>query len=450
MPIVDTEFIFKHHPELNRNVVAEAFDLCKDKDRAVFMADLIIKTHLGAKLVLAAILMDVSANKIKIHFGSEIAELVVLAKKSTQVNIPVFLKKEYDEDVATMLVALVEDLRVLFLFLVYTIYLLEFRDNFDRIEIKRILRFAVPLAYRLNVWHIKTRLEDLCLQRLSPEKYIWIERKLNRAKNQREAYMNVCLETLKELFEKNDLKIQISGRVKNIYSIYKKIELRNVDFEEIYDLIAFRIVVSSVDECYKALGIVHNQWLPHVERIKDYIAIPKPNNYRALHTTVMGPENQYIEIQIRTNEMDREANFGIAAHWTYAKNKRSTIEKTKQSRWIKSLLNLQTEKSTLELDNMRIPFYQNNVFVFTGKGRLFRLPKNATPIDLAFLKSTYTGYHLKAVRINNKAASLTQPLQNTDLVELILDKKPQPAQKEWLKSVKTEKALLKITAVLDN
>lgn len=442
---IDTAFIFKYRPDFDKNLIAEAFDLCKDKDRAVFMVDLIIKAHLGSKLILAAILIDVSEAKIRQNFGNEIANLVFLGKKLTAINLPANIKKEYDEEVTTMLVALAEDVRVLFLFLVYTVYLLEYKDNFSQAQIKHILRFGVPIAYRLNNWKLKTHLEDLCLQRLFPEKYIWLERQLKREKEQRENYMNYCLDLLQKAFDQHHLKISANGRVKNIYSIYKKIEFKKIEFNEIYDLIALRVVVNSVEECYQALGIVHSLWMPLVERIKDYIAVPKNNNYRAIHTTVTGPDGQYIEVQIRTQEMDREANFGIAAHWTYAQNKRSTIDKKEQSRWIKSLLNLQSENSQLELENMSIPFYRNNIFVFTQEGCLFRLPKGSTPLDLAYQKSTYTGNHLYQVEINGKKTSINIKLQNTDCVNLILSDKPTNFTKKDLLNLQTEKAHQKIS-----
>ena len=442
--IIDTNFIFKHYPQLDKNKIAKAFDLCKNKERAIFMTDLIIKSHLGANTVLAAILIDVSKTKIKKDFGTEVLNLVNLTYKIIDLPIPRNLKKEYENELITMIVAYVEDLRALFLSLVYTLYLLEFDNFFSKTAVYNILNFAPPLAYRLNAWQLKVRLEDLCLQRLFPEKFIWIEKRLNRAKTQRENYINNCLNILKKEFQTLKIDVSLSGRAKHIYSIHEKLELKHLNFDEIYDIIAIRIVVNSIDECYQALGIVHALWLPKVERIKDYIAVPKPNNYQSIHTTVLTPENQYIEVQIRTKEMDREARFGIAAHWVYSKNKRSTIIKTEQSRWIKSLLNLQAENQNLELENMRITYYKNLIFIFTKKGELIRLPKKATPIDLAYAKSTIAGNHLSKVEINDKPADITTQLKSADVVKLILNKKKKCVEKKWLKFVVTEKAKNKI------
>lgn len=448
---VDTEFIFKHHPELSRNLIADAFDLCKNKERAIYMSDLIIKSRLGARSILAAILIDANEAKVKQFFGNEIYELVVQSKKLINIKIPHNIKKEYDDEVATMLVAFAKDLRVLFLAIIYTVYLLEFTETFSRLEIKNILRFIGVISSRLNIWKLKMKLEDLCLQRLAPEKYVEIERKINRLKYQRSFYINLCLDLLREEFKKHQLEIITSGRIKHIYSIYKKIELKKVPFEEIYDLIALRIVVNAKEDCYKALGIVHNLWMPQVERIKDYIAVPKPNNYQSLHTTVIGPENQYIEIQIRTKEMEKEANFGIAAHWVYSQNKRSFITEETQSRWVKSLLNLQNSSVdfTKKIQDLRIDYYDDLIFVFTGNGQVFRLPKTATAIDLAYSLSTHSGNYLKTAEVNGQIFPPEIELKNADLVTLILEKKQKNVQAEWLKIVKTDLAKSKIKEALE-
>ena len=352
--------------------------------------------------------------------------------------------QDSEEDVVTMLIAYAEDVRVLFLTTIYVIYLLRFEKNyFPKRKIKNILRFMSPLCSRLNLWKLKVETENLCLQHLAPSKYISIEKKLETLKKERKVYMDYCLEVLKNEFEKTNIDIEVSGRIKHIYSIYKKTELKKLKFEEIYDLIALRIIVDNTDNCYKALGIVHNLWQPHFERIKDYIAIPKPNNYQSLHTTVIGPENHYIEIQIRTKKMDYEANYGIAAHWNYSKDKRSAIQKEKQPYWIKSLLHLQQGGNEAKLKDLRITFYQKKVFVFTDKGDVVRLPKEATVIDLAFKLNEKNALNLKNCEINHILKPINTILENGNLVKITRAKKV-TVQKNWLKSIKTSRAKIEI------
>lgn len=416
---IDINFLFKNNPEIDYNLIAEAFDLCKNKERALLMVKLLLTLRLSSKSILAAILLDVNSSIVKQRFGEEILELITQAKKFTNLYIPANIKKNLEESVVTMLIAYAGDVRVMFLAIAYVIYLLQFeKEYFSKKEIKNILRFMPPLCLRLNLWRLKMEIENLCLQNLAPSKYFSIEKKLEKLKQERNVYMNYCLEILQNEFKKNAIPIKITGRIKHIYSIYKKIELKKLTFEEIYDLIALRIIVNNKEDCYKTLGIIHNLWNPHFERIKDYIAVPKPNNYQSLHTTVRGPENHYIEIQIRTEKMDYEASYGIAAHWTYSKNKRSEIQKNKQPYWIKSLLNLQQNQGGAKLQDLRITFYKENVSVFTEDGDVISLSKGSNVIDLAFSINEKSEFKINKCKINFKEKVLNTVLKNGDLVEI--------------------------------
>lgn len=415
--LLDVENLLINRPEVDKKNINEALLLCENKEKALFIASQIIDSGLEEKTIVASILLDVDTAKVDSFFGAEISQLVTRTKQLEKIYIPEHIKKDYEKEVVTMLVAFAEDVRVLFLTIAYTLYLLKFQKSyFSQKEVKNILRFMPYLASRLNLWKFKMQIEDTCFKILEPDAYFSIEKKLAKINGQRNDYMQNCLKILKNEFQKHKLKIETSGRIKHSYSIYKKIKLKKLKFEEIYDLIAIRVVVESVDECYQGLGIVHHLWQPEIEKIKDYIAVPKPNNYKSLHTTVTGPKGQLIEVQIRTKQMDHEANFGIAAHWAYSQKKRSIVTEEEQSRWITSLLNLHQSPQNAKLDDMKIDFYKNNIFVFTEEGEVVRLEKGATVQDLAFAINKNNANCLQMCEINNVASRFSAELNNCDLV----------------------------------
>ncbi len=441
----DLDVLFKKYPQIDRNLLSEAFDLCKNKERALFMLRRIVNFRLSTKSILAAILFDVNPVKIRQIFGVEVLDLVTRNKAFINFYIPGNVKNDLEAKVVKMLIIYAKDLRVIFLAIISFIYLLRFEKNyFSKKEVANILRFIPLLCSRLNLWELKIEIEDLCLAILFPDQYQKIQIKLEKLKKERKVYMNYCIEILKNEFEKLGIKIKVSGRIKHIYSIYKKIEIKRIKFEKIYDLIALRIIVNDITECYLALSVVHSLWKPHFEKIKDYIAVPKPNNYQSLHTTVRGPENHYVEIQIRTQKMDYEATYGIAAHWDYAQNKRSKIKAEKEALWSKIFLDRQRKKGKIKFEDLQLIFDQKNLFVFTQKGDVVCLPKNASIIDLAFALNQKSAFNLKTCEINNHSKSLLSKLSNGDFVNLHYAKK-HTIKKTWLNCVVTNKAKRKIS-----
>lgn len=238
----------------------------------------------------------------------------------------------------------------------------------------------------------------------------------------------------------------IEARFKHLYSIYKKMQKKDRKFDEIYDVFAMRIVVNSIQDCYKTLGVIHTLWKPKSGRIKDYIAVPKPNGYRSLHTTVFGPDNKATEFQIRTQKMHEESLYGIAAHWHY-KQLAHDDAKASQPRWVKDILNILRQAGDTNndfLNKIKVDVFQDRIFVFSPKGDVFDLPDSSTPIDFAYLIHTEIGNKTIAALVNNKMATLDQPLKNGDLVEIIIDKNRKGPNRDWLKFVKTHRAKEKI------
>ncbi len=436
--LIQAELLLKGHESVDQKLVNKALLLCKNQKRALFMMELILDARLSTQSVLATILLDVDYKTIKQEFGTDVLNLTKRTEKCLELFLSAKIKKELDEEFVTMIVSYAEDVRVMFLIISYTLFLLKkSKRRLVKNEIKNILRFISPLCYRLNLWKLKIEIEALCLKKLSSNEFVLIENKLEKLRHERKAYMQYCLDILKTELELHNIAIKANGRVKDIYSIYQKIKVKKVKFENIYDLIAMRIIVEEVDDCYKTLGIVHSLWLPHFEKIKDYIAIPKPNGYQSLHTTVLGPNDHYIEIQIRTKQMDYEAKYGIAAHWSYSKKKRSKIQKEKQPFWLKSLLH--TQNTDVHLQDLRINLNQKKVSVLTEDGNVVQLPKPASVLDLAFKIDIDSATKINKCEINHIKKPITTILKDADLVKIEYAKQA-TLQKNWLEKAKTEEA----------
>lgn len=395
---------------------------------------------------------DVDPMEIEKFFGASIAQIVVGLTKISKIE---FKSKEESqaENFRKMLVAMAKDLRVIIVKLADRMHNIRTLQYVSALKQQRVaqetLDIYVPLASRLGIHSVKSDLEDLCLRYLHPDIYYKLAEKVAKKRSEREHYIMDCMQTINEKLEEYNVKAEVTGRSKNFYSIYKKMNSRGVDFEQIQDLLAFRIIVSNITECYKALGVVHSSFTPIPGRFKDYVAIPKANNYQSLHTTVIGPKAERIEIQIRTYEMHEVAERGIAAHWKYKERGNQLVEDSKDLAWVKELLEFnQSMKNNSEfMDAIKDDLDMGGVFIFTPKGDVKELPFGATPLDFAFAVHTEVGSTCVGAKINGKLVSLKYRLKSGDTID-ILTSKTQTPSKDWLKIVKTSRARNKIKQYL--
>jgi GTP pyrophosphokinase len=422
----------------------------------VEVAAIIAGLRMDCASIIAALLHDTvedtnaTIDEIKEEFGDEIAFMVEGLTKISKLSFK-SSEEVQAENTRKMIVAMAKDIRVIIIKIadrLHNLRTLNFLPEERRIKISQeTLDIYAPLANRLGIFSMKSELEDLSLKYLNPEIYKELSLKVNKKRVEREEFINKVSVILKENLEKHNLEAEIYGRPKHFYSIYKKIIEQHISFEEIYDLIALRIIVNSVNECYEVLGIVHSLWKPISGRIKDYIAMPKANFYRSLHTTVIGPDGMRIEIQIRTKDMHFIDEFGIAAHWQYKESITDTISKEdlKQFNWLRQLVEYQKElKDPHEfLDSVKIDLFQDEVYVFTPKGDVIALPKDSTPIDFAYYVHTEVGNKAAGAIVNGNLLPLKYKLHNGDIVE-ILTKEDHHPSKDWLKLAKSSKALSKI------
>lgn len=397
---------------------------------------------------------DVTLDNITATFGKEVADLVDGVTKLNQVK---FTSREeaQAENFRKMLLAMAKDMRVLLLKLcdrTHNMRSLEFLSEARRERIaQETLDIYAPLAHRLGIYWMKSELEDLCLRFLHPAIYQNIKEKVASSKKEREVYITEVVSLLNNELKQNKIETQVSGRPKHFYSIYQKMERNNLEFDEIYDLIAFRILTGSTMDCYAALGVVHAAWKPVPGRFKDYIAMPKPNGYQSLHTTVIGPRAHRIEIQIRSTEMHEIAERGIAAHWAYKEGTPQISDKKKQLQlsWLHNLV--ETEKDLKDphefLSSVKDDLFPEEVFVFSPKGDLVSLPRGAGPIDFAYYVHTDIGQKCVGARVNGQHVPLAYKLRNGDTVEVLTSENQRPS-KDWLNLVITTKAKQRIRSYI--
>ncbi|WP_305046197.1 RelA/SpoT family protein [Geoalkalibacter sp.] len=389
-------------------------------------------------------------DEIRTIFGNEVASLVDGVTKISKI----FLRSSEErqaENFRKMLIAMARDIRVILVKLadrLHNMRTLSFQpQNRQQRIAQETLDIYAPLANRLGISWIKSELEDLALQYLEPATFKELSAKVAKRKKEREGYIDQVRDKIRAKLEANGIRGEVSGRAKHLYSIYRKMEKQGIDFEQVYDLIAFRVLVDSVRECYEVLGIIHSTWKPIPGRFKDYIAMPKANMYQSLHTTVIGPFNERMEVQIRTWEMHRIAEEGIAAHWKYKEGKTDGGEGREERGfgWLRQLLEWQQElKDSREfMDTVKIDLFPEEVFVFTPKGEVKELPKGSTPVDFAYSVHTDVGHTCVGARINGRLVPLKTELRNGDIIEVITAPNHTPS-KDWLKFVATSKARNKI------
>ncbi len=382
---------------------------------------------------------NVSLEEIEKNFGKEIASLVRGVTKLSTVKYRGI--DRYVENLKKMFVSAAKDYRVMvikFADRLHNIKTIEYLPkNKQRRILEETLKIYAPIAGLLGVWRLRWQLEDLCFRHLYPKEYRQIEEKYDLFKQKEKLRL---IEQIKNVLQKeakkNKIKCRINGRFKHFYSIWQKMQRKEKQFNEIYDVFAMRIIVDSVSDCYKMLGIIHTIWKPKKNRFKDYIAIPKPNGYRSLHTTVFGPDGKLIEFQIRTQQMHDEALYGVAAHWRYKNPTKANVN------WIDEILKIQQKAKSNEdyMKKLEFNVFQDRIFVFTPKGDVIDLPKGATPVDFAYKIHSEIGNHCVSALVNEKMAPLDTKLKDCDLVEIITDKNRKGPNFDWLKFVKTNTA----------
>jgi guanosine-3',5'-bis(diphosphate) 3'-pyrophosphohydrolase len=381
-------------------------------------------------------------------FGPEIAALVDGLTKISRITLATH-EEQQSENFRKMLLAMAKDIRIVIIKLadrLHNMRTLEHLPPETQIKIaQETLDIYAPIANRLGIDRIKTELEDLSFRFLHPDEYRKLAEAIAWKREEREKYILEVSSIISEKLASYGLIGKVSGRPKHFYSIYRKMKAQNLEFDQVYDLIAFRIILATIKDCYEALGIIHSLWKPVPGRFKDYIAMPKANGYQSLHTTVIGPYGERVEIQIRTEEMNRTAEEGIAAHWQYKEGKVLDPKDTKQFAWVRQLLEWQQDlRDPREfLETVKIDLFPDEVYVFTPKGDVKQFPVGATPVDFAYSIHTEIGHQCVGAKINGKIVPLRYQLKNGDIVEIISSPNHQPS-KDWLKFVKTSRARTKI------
>ena len=429
------------------------------------VAHILLDLHLDAPSVIAGLLHDVvedtkiTLEEIKKEFGAVTANLVNGMTKLSKIRF----KSDYHEEsenMRKMVISMGRDVRVIVIKLadrLHNMRTLAPLSESRKLRIsKETLNIYAPLAGRLGLNSIKVELEDLSFKYIYPEVYSSIFKQFEQETPQREKYIkNVIHFLTKDLSKKTKIKFKITGRTKNMYSIYRKMKLQNVDYSEVYDIIAFRICTEKVRECYEILGWVHSLWKPISERFKDFIAIPKANNYQSLHTTVIGPGGKRVEIQIRTYDMHKIAESGVAVHWKYKEEsflKNTTIQRDtfEKFSWLKDLVDLHTQSkhSNEFLESIKNNLFESEIYVFTPKGEVKEFRSGATPIDFAYAVHTDLGGRLKTAKVNGRIVPLKHQLKSGDVVEVASSSKSRPSR-EWLKYCVTSKARSKIRSYVN-
>ena len=418
------------------------------------VAGLLVNFKMDVTTVTAGLLHDVledtkaTKGDLQREFGAEIADLV---DGVTKIGKLAFSSREerQAENFRKMLVAMARDLRVLMIKLADRLHNMRTLQYLPAEKARQIaqetLDIYAPLAHRLGMAKVKAELEDLALRVLHQEDYQELMRRVAKRRLEREAEINHLITLLHEKLEEVGIGSKIAGRPKHFYSIWKKMHEGGREFDEIYDLTAVRVLTNTVRDCYGALGVVHSLWKPVPGRFKDFIAMPKVNMYQSLHTTVIGPKGDPVEIQIRTAEMHRIAEEGIAAHWLY-KEKRSDRDKFDDAfTWLRQLLESQKETSDPKefLDSVRLDLFPDEVYVFTPRGDVKALPEGATPVDFAYTVHTDVGHHCVGAKVNGKLVPLRYTLHQGDIVEIVTSPTQHPSR-DWLKIVKSNRARAKI------
>jgi GTP diphosphokinase / guanosine-3',5'-bis(diphosphate) 3'-diphosphatase len=418
------------------------------------VAMILAELHLDSATIAGGLMHDVVEDTsatladVEAAFGDEVVTVVDGLTKIARVQFRTSTEQQV-ENFRKLLLSMAQDARVILIKLADRLHNMRTLDHLREEKRRRIAletrEIYAPLAHRLGVAAIKWELEDLCFKYLEPEPYRDLAGKIAEKRREREEWIENLRDPLEGELRSAGIACEVTGRPKHLWSIYRKMVQREKSYEEIYDLMAVRVIVETIADCYHALGVIHNRWTPLTERFHDYIATPKSNMYQSLHTTIFGPGGRLYEIQIRTREMHRTAEYGIAAHWKYKEGTPPGDDVDETLTWFRQVLEWQQETREPEefMEFLRIDLFQDEIFVFTPMGDVKQLPKGATPIDFAFAVHTEVGLHCAGARVNGRITPITRELKNGDQVEIVTDAKQRPSR-DWLAFVKTARARNKI------
>ncbi|SHK09076.1 RelA/SpoT family protein [Desulforamulus aeronauticus] len=414
---------------------------------AIILAEL----QLDVQTVAAGLLHDVvedtgiTLEDIENNFGQEVAIMVDGVTKLGKLQFQTKEERQA-ENLRKMFLAMAKDIRVILIKLadrLHNLRTLQFQSERKQKEVaEETLHFFTPMAHRLGIYKIKWELEDLSFRYLEPEKYQHMKTQIAKSRAKREEYIQEVIKELAERLAAVNIKTEIQGRPKNLYSIYQKMVEQQKELKDIFDVQAVRVLVNSVKDCYGALGIAHTLWKPIPGRFKDYIAMPKSNMYQSLHTTVIGPNGEPVEIQIRTWDMHRVSEYGIAAHWRYKEGSQGEKDFDKKLAWIRQMLDAQHDARDAKefMENLKIDLFSQSVFVFTPKGDVMELPAGAIPLDFAYRIHTDVGHRTVGAKINGRIVPLDYKLKNGNIIEIITSKASNGPSRDWLNIVKTPQA----------
>ena len=457
--------VAERHPEVDGAALRRAYAFAEEQHRTQlrFSGEPFITHPLGCALICAGLGLDGTAvtaallhdtvedtdatiDDIEREFGAEVAALVDGVTKLSKIHFD-SQEEHQAENYRKLIVSMSSDIRVLIVKLadrLHNMRTLAYMTKQKQIQkAKETLEVYAPLAHRLGINSLKWELEDLAFSTLHPKRFGEIQQMVNQRRPDREQFIQEAGSILGHELEAVGITgVEITGRAKHFYSIYEKMTRKGKEFNEIYDLTAMRVLVDSVKDCYGAVGIVHSLWKPLPGRFKDFVAMPKPNMYQSLHTTVLGPEGKPLEIQIRTHAMHRTAEFGVAAHWLYKSGSGGD-----QPAWVSRMMDWQSETRDPGefMEALRSDLYSDEVFVFTPKGEVRDLPAGSTPLDFAYDVHTDVGHRCVGAKVNGRIVPLTYTLQSGDFVEILTSKAPRAPSRDWLTLVKTTKARSKIS-----
>ncbi|MFH1453317.1 MAG: bifunctional (p)ppGpp synthetase/guanosine-3',5'-bis(diphosphate) 3'-pyrophosphohydrolase [Armatimonadota bacterium] len=477
-----TSKVKEYYPEANIDLIKSAYHYAclfhENQIRAsgepyiehpFSVANILAELKMDEVTIAASLLHDIvedtpaTLNEVREMFGNDVANLVDGVTKLSAMSVSkedlerepgikkkrVFKEENRAKNLRKIFMAMADDIRVILIKIADRLHNMRTLGSLPstkrKIISKETLDIFAPIASRLGLWHIKWELEDLSFHYLEPEMYEELEDKLASKRAEREKVIHGVCNTVKKKLEESDIHVKIEGRPKHLYSIYLKMKNKGIEFKEVYDLFAVRIIVGTIEECYGSLGIIHSLWMPLMDRIKDYIAMPKPNNYRSLHTTVYGPGSQPLEVQIRTQEMHEVNEYGIAAHWAYKEGGHNLALSKEILPLINILLDSQEGATTARdyIKNLKDDLLKTQIFVFTPKSDVIDLPMGATPIDFAYRIHTDIGHKCVGAKVNTKIVPLDYQLQTGDIIEIITAKNSGP-NLDWLKICKTSHAKTKI------
>ena len=466
----------KHNRRSDSKLIKKAYEYAKNKHgeqlrksgepyiiHPVQVAYILSTLGLDDSTICAALLHDtvedtgVTKEDLSHEFGKEIAELVDGVTKLSKLQYA-SMEEQQVENYRKMFLAMGKDIRVILIKLadrLHNMRTLKFLSRDRQIaNANETMELYAPLANRLGMYSLKWELEDLSFKYLYPEEYRELVEGINRKREERLKFIDMIMEEIKKALKKQHIEAEITGRAKHLYSIYRKMKRDNITLDQVYDLFALRVIVNSVKDCYAVLGVVHELYNPMPGRFKDYISVPKPNMYQSLHTTLIGPKGTPFGVQIRTWDMHRIAEYGIAAHWAYKEasfmgNKKANVkvEEDKLS-WLRETLEWQKDMQDPDefLNTLKTELFEDEVYVFTPKGKIIALPKGSTPIDFAYNIHAEIGNKMTGAKINSKMMPIITQLKNGDIVEIITSDQSKGPSRDWLKFIKSSKAKNKILA----